>query len=187
MVSRLRYETYACLNVSGESGGEIARFLTDNCGVPQNAIQTKMHLTVYHSVIPLIPMEGLIPERRAVNIRANADETRFMVFTIGGEVKREGIEPADHSVGIRLTRRNQAIGEIQSLRESIYRLEEKTLLGTRERTSAWKNSFGPRQYQPHIKLLLPGSRIDSDLTIAGQKFRDKFESIEFDEFVVEIR
>ena len=73
------------------------------------------------------------------------------------------------------------------MRKSIYELEKNSFLGEQERTSARRNSFGPRQFQPHIKLLLPGSGIDSDLTITGQSFRNKFENVVFDEFVVEIK
>lgn len=187
MVSRLKYEIYACLKVAGKCQQEIARFLANSCGVSHGSIQNNMHLTVYHAVIPLAPLKGLAPKIQPIAIKANADETRFMVFTMGGEVAIPGVDPAHHSVGIRLTKRNRAIEEIQFLRRSIYQLEENSVLGTRGRTSAWKNNFGPTRYQPHIKLLFPGSFINSDLTIAGESFRSQFEDIKFDEFVVEIR
>ena len=33
----------------------------------------------------------------------------------------------------------------------------------RKATTDWTNAFGARHYQPHIKLLQPGSGVDRDL------------------------
>ncbi len=107
-----------------------------------------------------------------------------MVFAPGGENPRREIEPSMHSVGIRLTKRNVAIDEIQKLRAKIYQFETEELIGNRKPTSAWKNCFGARNYQPHIKLLQPGNNIHRDLKKIGEIFRANIDQIVFDKFEV---
>jgi DNA-directed RNA polymerase subunit RPC12/RpoP len=102
----------------------------------------------------------------------------------GGENTRPELEPSRRSVGIRLTRRNRAINRIQRLRASIYQLETPAIVGKRKATSARTNCFGARHYQPHIKLLRPGSGIERDLIKLGEIFRSEMEWIEFDRFEV---
>jgi hypothetical protein len=82
-----------------------------------------------------------------------------MILAPGGENPRPELEPSQRSVGIRLAKRNHAIDKIQHLRARIYRLETPAVIGERKRTSAWTNCFEPRHYEPHIKLLRPGSGI----------------------------
>lgn len=161
--------------------GVIYNLLLDECGVPRHAIQHGLHLIVYYGRRPL---PGLVSADRAVRMRADALETRFMVLAPGGENPRPELEPSRRSVGIRLTRRNLAIRHVQRLRENIFRLETPTVTGARKPTSAWTNCFGARHYQPHIKLLRPGSEIDRDLTKLGEIFRSEMEWIEFDRFEV---
>ena len=175
------YEVYATLWVTRTCEKQIARLLLDKCNIPQNAIQHGLHLTVYYGRRPL---PGLVEENRLVRINANIDETRFMVLAPGGENPRPELEPSRRSVGIRLTRRNQAIAEIQQLRKSIYQLETSELIGNRTATTAWKSCFGSRHYQPHIKLLRPGSGINRDLTEIGRIFRSEIEQIEFGKFQI---
>ena len=165
-----KYEVNAMLRVSGDCEEQISRFLLDELGIRQGAIQKWMHLTVYHGRRPLL---GLMEGTSLVRVTANTDETRFMVFVLGGENPRPDIVPGKRSVGIRLTRRNQAINEIQQLRESVYQLETQQVVGKRHPTTSWRNCFGARHYQPHIKLLKPGNRVGRDLTIIGRSFRDK--------------
>ena len=80
------------------------------------------------------------------------------------------------------TKRNRAIRHIRRLRASIYRLETPAVIGERTPTSAWINCFGARHYQPHIKLLRPGSGIERDLTKLREIFRSDMEWIDFDRF-----
>ena len=176
-----KYEVNAILWVSGDCEEQISRFLLDELGVRKGAIQKWMHLTVYHGRRPL---PGLMEGTSLVRVTADTDETRFMVLFPGGENPRTELVPGKRSVGIRLTRRNQAINEIQQLRKSVYRLETQQVVGKRHPTTSWRNCFGARHYQPHIKLLKPGNRVERDLTIIGRSFRDKIKLIEFDRFEI---
>ena len=155
--------------------------LLHECEIPRRAIQPNLHLTVYHGRRPL---PGLTPGGWDNHIVADSLETRSMVLAPGGENPRPELKPRRRSVGIRLTKRNQAIGQIQSLRASIFRLETQDIISGRKRTSAWKSCFGARHYQPHIKLLHPGSKIEGDLKKLGDVFRSGINQIEFDRFEV---
>ena len=179
--NKLDYEVNAILWVSGDCEEQISRFLFDELGVRQGAIQRWMHLTVYHGRRPL---PGLMEGTSLVRVTANTDETRFMVLAPGGENPKPELVPGRRSVGIRLTRRNQAINEIQQLRKIVYQLETQQVVGKRHSTTPWRNCFGARHYQPHIKLLKPGNRVGRDLTIIGRSFRDKIELVEFDRFEI---
>ena len=178
------YEVYAILWGTRTCEERIARFLLDKCDIPQGAIQRGLHLTVYYARRPL---PGLVEESQRVHINANVDETRFMVLAPGGENPRPDLEPSRCSVAIRLTRRNQAIAEIQRLRKSVYRLETNEVVGNRTATTTWRNCFGARHYQPHIKLLRPGSEIKRDLADIGTIFRSEIEQIEFGKFQIRFR
>lgn len=181
MTKNYDYEVYALLWVSRRSTKIIRELLSRKCKIPRRAIERNFHLTVYHAKKQL---PGLISYSRTVSIVADPLETRFMVFVLGGENPIPELEPSDCSVGIRLTRRNQAIEKIQSLRAAVFRFETKEVIGDRKPTSAWKSCFGPRNYQPHIKLLRPGSEIDRNLTKLGEIFRSEINEIEFDRFQV---
>lgn len=178
------YEVYAILWVTRPCEEQIATLLSDKCNIPQRAIQRGLHLTVYHARRPL---PGLVEENQRVHINANVDETRFMVLAPGGENPRPDLEPVRQSVAIRITRRNQAIAEIQRLRKSVYRLETDEVVGNRNPTTAWRNCFGARHYQPHIKLIRPGSGIKRDLTEIGEIFRSEIKQIEFGKFQIQFR
>lgn len=175
------YEIYALLWVSRDSEAAIGDVLSKECDVPRHAIQRGLHLTIYHGRRPL---PGLAPGAQKLRIAADISETRFMVLAPGGENPRPELEPRRRSVGIRLTRRNHAIPQIQELRESVYRFETPKIVGQRNPTSAWVNCFGARHYQPHIKLLRPGSQIERDLTPLGALFRSELAWIEFSKFEI---
>jgi hypothetical protein len=110
-----------------------------------------------------------------------------MVLAPGGENPRPELNPARRSVGIRLTKRNSAIAQIQEMRRSIYELETPRVVGTRKRTTAWTNCFGARHYQPHITLLRPGSEIERDLRPLGESFRSAFNEISFGKYEIKVR
>ena len=181
MQKKHKFEVYALLWVSRQSQDTISQLLHSECKIPKPAIQSNLHLTVYYGRRKL---PELTPYCESVNIIADTIETRFMVFVPGGENPRYNIEPSERSVGIRFTRRNCAIDKIQSLRADIYRLETKDVIGNRKATSAWRNCFGARNYQPHIKLLWPNNKIDRDLTKLGTVFRSNLDHILFDRFEV---
>ena len=107
-----------------------------------------------------------------------------MVLAPGGENPRPELEPAKKSVGIRLTKRNIAIEGIQTLRHQMISLETSELVGRRKRSTAWTSCFGARDYQPHIKLLKPGSEIDRDLKPIGRYFRMCFQTIDFGKYEI---
>ena len=175
------YEVYALLWVSRQSTKIIRELLSHKCKIPVKAIERNFHLTVYHARRQL---PGLTSYSHAVSIVADPLETRFMPLAPGGENPRPEIEPSKCSVGIRFTKRNQAIEAIQNLRADIFRFETKDVIGNRKPTSAWKSCFGARNYQPHIKLLHPGSGIDRNLKKLGEIFRSEINEIEFDRFQV---
>ena len=176
---------YAMLRVSRRSVAQIAEFFVSN-GIPEASIEPRMHLTVYHArcLLPGLPVGK---QTRRLRIEADAKETRFMVFAPGGEIPRPNIDPASQSVGIRLTRRNQAIDEIQELRSEMYPLETPEVIGEGQRSTARRSCFGPRNYQPHVLFLRPGSGIDRDLTPLGASFRAQIETIGFDRYEVTTR
>ena len=155
-------------------------------GMPEGSIQRGMHLTVYYArrLLPGLPRHE--PSHR-VAIEADVKETRFMVLAPGGENPRPELEPAKRSVGVRLTKRNTAIKQIQALRHEIISLETPQIVGQRKSSTAWTSCFGSRHYQPHIQLLRPGSEIDRDLTSIGEYFRMCFKTIEFGKYKIVTR
>lgn len=178
-------EVYALLWLTRRCEANIAEFLT-SWGVPAGSVQRGMHLTVYHAR-RLLP--GLPDDRRTqrVSIDLNVSETRFMVLAPGGENPRPELEPAKRSVGIRLTKRNIAVERIQELRSAMCALETPETIGRRKPSTAWTSCFGSRHYQPHVKLLHPGSEIDRDLTDLGAAFRMCFSMLEFGKYEVTSR
>ena len=178
------YEINAMLQVSEESVQQVQDFFSQNYGLKSNRIQTNMHLTVYHARRKL---PGLHEASDPVKIIADVRETRFMVLAPGGENPRDELDPRKHSIGIRLTRRNSAIPEIQKLRQHFLRLEAKEPFGTRKHSTSWTNSFGSRNYQPHVQLLRPWHRLDEQLSLVGVHFREQIRDIEFDSLVIEER
>ena len=178
-----RYRVFGLLWVTRRSESEISSLLNRECGIPSDAIQLGLHLTVYEAWMPI---PGIVAERRPVKFAADIAETRFMVLAPGGENPRSELEPTRRSVGIRLTRRNLAIDDILALRRNLYIRETAEVTRGRKATTDWTNAFGARHYQPHIKLLRPGSGVDRDLTKIGEVFRDWIGHIEFGKFETRI-
>ena len=175
-------DVYALLWLTRECEARVARFLTSE-GVRAPAVQRGMHLTVYHARRWL---QGLEPGRRDVKNIAPSCETRFMVLAPGGENPRRDLEPKRRSVGVRLTRRNACIDEILQLRRACYKHETPEVVGRRDATTDWKNCFGARHYQPHVKLLNPGSEINRDLRPLGDAFRAAIKTLEFGAYEVKV-
>lgn len=178
------YEVYGILWVTRKCEAHIADLLANRAGIPMGTVQRGLHLTVYYGRRPLTNLD---PHSRPVKISADVSETRFMVLAPGGENPRPNLEPGRRSVGIRLTKRNPAIKQVLELRRSIYRLEPAKWPGNRKSTTDWNNAFGSRHYQPHIKLLRPGSGVGRDLTEIGEMFRSSINRIEFGKFQIMVR
>ena len=178
-------EVYALLWVTRRDEYRIADFLM-SWGIPEASIQRGMHLTVYYAR-RFLPGLNPLDLSRKVAIESDVAETRFMVLAPGGENPRPEFEPSRRSVGVRLTRRNRAISQIQGLRTEMRSFEAPSVIGKRRPSTQWRSCFGARTYQPHIKLLRPGSEIDRDLTTLGEAFRMAFRTIEFGRFRVDVR
>ena len=179
--NEIPYEINAILRLSDACERNIAQFFLEELGLRKGSIQRWMHLTVYHGRRPL---PGLVERLSHVHVSADTGETRFMVLAPGGENPRPEFSPRRRSLGIRLTKRNSSIGAIQRLKESVYRFETDIIIGNRHPTSPWRNCFGARNYQPHIKLLKPGNGVGRDLTVVGRAFREHIPTIEFDRFEI---
>ena len=178
------YEVNAMLRVSSECEQQITDVVVEQLGVKRSRIQSDLHLTVYHGRRRL---PGLRDMSLPVDIVIDTAETRFMVLAPGGENPRFELDPGSLSVGIRVTKRNPAVADIQRLRENVYQFETAAVIGSRKRTTAWTNCFGSRHYQPHIRLLKPWSKIQRDLTELGQVFRSEIEKLHMDVFCIESR
>ena len=173
---------YYLLYLSFKSEEHIRKVLINDCNIPAKYIQSGMHLTLYHCrrPMPLLEMNTTY-----LSIESNISETRFMVLAPGGENPRPDLIPAQRSIGIRLTRRNNAIEEIIKLRRSAYQYEPEFKRGygkgkrVNGNTTDWRNAFGAFHYQPHIKLIRPGTAIDRDLGMIGDAFRKKIKKISF--------
>ena len=178
------YEVNAILWVSKESEEQVQSFLIEFFQVRRNRLQSDLHLTVYHGrrVLPYLQ-----PIENPTKIIIDTKETRFMTLKPGGENPREDIDARTSPIGIRLTKRNSAVPDIQRMRRQIYRLENKWVTGTRRPTTAWTNCFGSKNYQPHIQLLRPWHKTDDNLGDIGEKFRAEIGTIEFDRFQIEER
>ena len=50
------------------------------------------------------------------------------------------------------------------------RLETPEVIGGRKASTEWTSCFGARHYQPHFKLLRPGSEIERDLRPIDEAF-----------------
>ena len=171
-----KYEVRGLLWVTRESEKRIRLFLADQ-GVPEKFVASGLHLTVYYGRMAL---PGIQVGSRTVNVIANTSETRFMPMTPGGESPRPEVDPNEHRIGLRLTKRNRAIGQIQGFRAGYYEREKTTITSEIcKPTKAWTSAYGAPRYQPHITVLKPGSGIDSDLTKLGEAFRREIEEIEF--------
>ena len=147
-----RYSLYSLLWIDRESEKEISDVLKYKCGVDEEHIQRRMHLTIYHSRRRLIDVKR---SKSYEIIKADVKETRFMVLTPGGENPRKNINVNKSPIGIRLTRRNIAMPRLLQLRRSFYKYEnERVLRNRRHKTSDKKNAFGSNHFQPHIILHL---------------------------------
>ena len=178
------YEINAILQVSEACESTIIAWLLEYLRVRPGRIKSNLHLTVYHGRRPL---PGVNEHRSSIDIVAPTDEMRLMVLAPGGENPRDSIDPRQYSVGLRLTRRNAAVSDIQGIREQIYEHETEEIVGGRKPTTAWKSCFGARNYQPHIQLLKPWHKVEASLSEIGSSFRSAIHEISFDTLTIDSR
>jgi hypothetical protein len=174
-----KYNLYVLMYLNFDDENKIISFFEDKFNIPTNNIVRGMHITLYHSLIPInLP----IKDKNIISIDVDVEETRFMVMVPGGENVKENILPSSKGIGIRLTKRNIAISKILEIRRNIYQNEP--ILKTRKNTSDWKNAFGAKNFQPHMTLLKPGNNIPSDLTEVGNLFRKNFKQLNFKKLII---
>ena len=171
-------DLYVILQLNKESQNEIHNFFISNYGITRDKLLTNLHVTIYYGRRLL---KGLRLDDQYVSFKCNVSETRFMTMTPGGENPRKGIIPSQRTIGVRLTRRNICIPRILEIRRRIYKLEPK--FEKRQNTTDWKNSFGSREYQPHISLLRPHNGLENDLREVGKNFRRKIKYIKFSKVI----
>ena len=175
-------EFFATLWQTRHCETNVTEFFTSR-RIPEASVQRGMYLTTYYAR-RLLPIREEDLRSQRVQIELNVAETRFMVLALGGENPRPELEPARRSVGIRLTKRNIAIKQIQKLRSLMFAFETPEFTGRRKSSTPWTSAFGARHYQPHIKILRPGSEIDRDRTELGAVFRMCFTMLELGKYEV---
>jgi len=142
-----------------------------------------MHLTVYHA---RRPMSGASAVDEEAHVIVPTAETRFMVLAPGGETRGRKLEPRHCKVGIRVQRKILRATRSRSFANGCWRTRPRTLLGGRRPSTAERNAFGARHFQPHIALVRPGNRIDRDLTKIGELFRQAIKQLTVDRFSIDI-
>lgn len=184
MVKR-QYNFYVLLFLDSESESKIHDFFKSHYNIPQKSLVKNLHLTLYYSRRTMIGLDQRFRKDSDVMIDVDVQETRFMTMTPGGENPKEGIIPSKTSIGIRLTKRNNSIKEIMSLRRIYYEIEPN--FKTRTKTKDWYNSFGSNHYQPHIKILHPKNKLTVDLSEVGIDFRSQIKQLRFNRLKVRDR
>jgi hypothetical protein len=142
-----------------------------------------MHVTVYHARGSQTGFEKIAEPADMVLAAA---ETRFMVLIPGGENPRDGVDPGEKKVGIRIQRAAAAYERVMELRERFMGLETGDILGVRSASTRSRNAFGPRYFQPHMCILREGNGIPRDLRPVGELFRAQMGDLHFTKFQVDI-
>jgi len=159
-------------------------FFVENYPMKRKRIKKGMHLTIYHARRPLV---GLSNDTQDISIRIDSRDLRFMVMVPGGENKRPDVDPESNPIGLRVTRQSAALGQILELRQQFLGYETPKVLGERKASSARRNAFGARHFQPHITVLWSGKELGDDLTPAGTKFRAAIDFLHFDRLIVDCK
>jgi len=183
METKLFTEVWAQLLLSANDRHHVQEFLTAECGIKRHRIISNMHLTVYYA---RRSMPGVVSTLEPARVVIPASETRFMVMAPGGENPRPDIDPSKRKVGIRVHRQSSAMPAIIGYRQRLIAHEDAAVLGARRPSDQRRNAFGARQFQPHVSLLRPGSRVDRDLTKIGKLFRREIGELVFDRFVIDV-
>ncbi len=176
-------EVWAQLILSKPDCKKIRDFLHSEFGVRSEYFMPRMHLTVYHA---RRPMHGVANRRERANVEVSASDTRFMLLAPGGENPRPDLDPCHHKVGIRIHRKSAAYREILHFRERLLVHETRDVLGQRRPSTAKRNAFGARSFQPHVAILRLGVEIPHDLKEIGTCFRETIGKLLFDRFEIHI-
>jgi hypothetical protein len=174
---------WAKLLLSGTDCDRVRSLLVTECGVAPRLVIKRMHITVYHARRPL---PGIAPLSEPARVVLPAADTRFMVMYPGGENPRPTIDPAAHSVGIRVLRRSVALSDILVYRRRLVRHETRRILRNRAPSSDKTSAFGARAFQPHMTILKPGGACTRDLKTLAEPFRAALGSLVFDEFEINV-
>ena len=110
-----------------------------------------------------------------------------MVLVPSGENPKPGLQPSRHSLALRLTSRNSAISDIQTLRRELTVFETPTVLGKRSGSSHRKNAFGSRNFQPHLKICNPNNNAPDDLRLLGNCLRSQITNLRFNVYEINVR
>lgn len=180
--SQANRRTYVSLWLNRSTEATIHEFFCDH-GFRTSVLSTGLHITIYQSDLVLPRVENAF---ESLEITVDTAETRFMTMTIGGIVKRDHLNPSDHRIGIRLTRRNQAIDAIDRIRRHYVEIERKHFSQDRKPSTLQKSSFGSPVYVPHVTLLKPDNGATADLTTLGTAFRERFAELAFHQLRVQV-
>lgn len=176
-------EIWAQLFLCSEDCLRMWDFFGSEFGLDSGCFVRRPHLTVYHARRPMPTVRSLTEPACVV---VPAAETRFMVLTPGGESQRDGIDPRDHKVGIRIHRQSVALPVILSYRQRFLQHETPDVLGDRSPSTRKKSAFGARHFQPHMAIFRAGNNVERDLTQVGSRFRAVFGDLTFRRFIVDI-
>jgi hypothetical protein len=175
---------WAMIMVDQPSQEIIGEFFIKNFSIKKTSIKKRMHLSIYHARRPLL---GIQNHARDISVRIQARDLRFMVMVPGGENKRPDVSPETSPIGLRVNRQSDAMDQILELRQQFLEYETPKVLGDRKPSTARRNAFGARHFQPHITVLWRGKELGSDLSPIGVKFRSTVEAIHFDRLIVDCK
>lgn len=178
---RSDHAVWALLFMSRESEQAVRDFFVSQLKLSADFVESRLHLTVYHSRRKL---PGLEPYSEQVRIEVEPEYWRFMSLAPGGENPRPDINVARKKIGIRVQRKAPAYRQILDLRSRFYLLEAPVVAGRRPASGERRSAFGARSYQPHVALLRAGSGVGPDLSKVGESFRAAVPVLQFDRFVV---
>jgi hypothetical protein len=187
MISTGRRQTWmiwAMMMLDQPSQERIGEFFVRNFSIKKNSINKQMHLTIYHARRPLL---GIQNQEKDISVRIQTRDLRFMVMVPGGENKRPDVDPETSPIGLRVNRRSEAMNQILEFRRHLSEYETSKVLGQRRPSTARRNAFGARHFQPHVTVLWRGKELGGDLSPVGLKFRSTIEAIHFDRLVVDCK
>jgi hypothetical protein len=141
---------WAMMMLDQPSQERIGEFFVRNFSIKRNSIKKQMHLTVYHARRPLL---GIQNQEEDISVRIPTRDLRFMVMVPGGENRRPDVDPETSPIGLRVNRQSEAMDHILKLRQQLLEYETPKVLGQRKPSTARRNAFGARHFQPHVTVL----------------------------------
>jgi hypothetical protein len=181
---RVQHIVWAMLIVDSQSEASIRDFFTGRLGISSRFVHRNLHLILYHARRRI---EGLKDRNEPVSIEVPAGDWRFMAVAPGGENRRPEIDASRRRIAIRVRRSTDGARRMLQQRERFYVYETPDVLGNRRPSTATRSAFGAHSYQPHVTVLYGKSGLDSDLSKAGELFRDMMPPVHFDRLIVRRR